>query len=65
MNRGLGFILVITGIILIALGINASHSFGSDVSRFFTGTPTDKAIWLVLGGVASTIAGSWLSLKKA
>ena len=38
-------------------GINATNSFSSDVSRFFTGSPTDKAVWLLLGGIAATVVG--------
>ncbi len=38
-------------------GIRASDAFGSDVSRFFTGSATDKAMWLLLGGIAATLIG--------
>ena len=31
---------------LIIIDINATNSFSSDVSRFFTGSPTDKAAWI-------------------
>jgi len=42
MNKPLGIALLAVGIMLIIFGLNASDSFGSDVSRFFTGKPTDK-----------------------
>jgi hypothetical protein len=29
----------------------------SDISRFFTGSPTDKAIWMLLGGIVVAIIG--------
>jgi hypothetical protein len=29
----------------------------SDVSRFFTGSPSNKAIMLIVGGVVATLAG--------
>jgi hypothetical protein len=29
----------------------------SDMSRLFTGAPTDKAIWMLVGGVAACIGG--------
>ncbi len=57
MNRILSLTLLIGGIILIFFGLNATNSFSSSVSRFFTGSPTDKAIWLLLGGVAASVAG--------
>ena len=49
--------LLIGGILLIIFGVNAADSLGSDISRFFNGAPTDKAIWMMIGGVAATIAG--------
>jgi hypothetical protein len=45
------------------IGINATNSFGSDVSRFFTGSPTDKAIWMLIGGIAATIIGLASTLR--
>ncbi len=65
MNKALGIALLALGIILIIFGINASNSIGSDFSRFFTGSPTDKSIWLLLGGVASLIVGGAMSLRPA
>ncbi|HEX3798096.1 MAG TPA: DUF3185 family protein [Verrucomicrobiae bacterium] len=65
MTRPIGIALLVLGIILLAFGINASNSVGSDFSRFFTGSPTDKSIWMLLGGVASLIVGGALSLKPA
>ena len=35
----------------------ATNSFGSDVSRFFTGSPTDKAIWMLIGGIVAAVVG--------
>ena len=57
MNKGLSIALMIVGTILIVYGINASNSFGSDVSRFFTGSPTDRTVWLMIGGVAAVSIG--------
>ena len=39
------------------IGINAMNSFSSDVSRFFTGSPTDKAVWMLIGGIVATGVG--------
>jgi hypothetical protein len=35
----------------------ASTSFSSDISRFFTGSPTDKAIRMLVGGVVAFVVG--------
>ena len=56
MNQGLSVALLIVGILLIIWGVNVTESFSSDVSRFFTDSPTNKAIWLLIGGVG---AASW------
>ena len=45
------------GIVLLIYGISASKSFSSDVSRFFTGSPTDKTMWLMIGGIAAIVIG--------
>jgi len=58
MNRALGTALFVAGIVLMIAGFNASQSFASDVSRFFTGTATNKATWMLIGGAAAAIAGT-------
>ena len=63
MNKALGIALIVVGIGLIIFGINATQSFSSDFSRFFTGTPTEKSIWLLIGGVAAAVVGLVLSLS--
>jgi len=57
MNKLISIGLLAGGIVLIFWGINASNSFSSDVSRFFTGSPTDKSVWLMVGGVAAVAVG--------
>ena len=57
MNRIISLALLVGGIVLILVGINATDSFSSDVSRFFTGSPTDKAIWMLIGGSIATLIG--------
>jgi Protein of unknown function (DUF3185) len=57
MNKLIYVALLAGGIVLIVMGVNATNSFSSDVSRFFTGSPTDKAVWMVIGGVVASLAG--------
>lgn len=57
MNKAISLALLVGGVILIVLGINATNSFSSDVSRFFTGSPTDKAVWMLIGGSVAVVAG--------
>lgn len=46
--------MIVAGVVLIVFGVNATQSFGSDLSRFFTGSPTDKSIWMLIGGIVLT-----------
>jgi len=57
MNKAISLALLIGGIVLIVYGINASNSVASSFSRMFTGNPTDKTGWLLVGGIAASIAG--------
>lgn len=58
MNRLLSLALLVGGLILLLYGFNASDSVGSGVSRFFTGSPTDKTMWLLIGGAVATVVGA-------
>jgi Protein of unknown function (DUF3185) len=53
--------LLIGGVVLMIYGITATNSFASDFSRFFAGSPTDKAIWMLLGGIVAAGVGlAWM-----
>lgn len=55
--RGIFLALLAAGIVLIIFGVNSSHSFTSNVSRTFTGSPTNKAMWLLIGGIVASVVG--------
>ena len=57
MNKAISIALLAGGVVLIVIGINATNSFSSDVSRFFTGSPTDKAVWMLIGGIVAAVIG--------
>ncbi|HXU76951.1 MAG TPA: DUF3185 family protein [Methylomirabilota bacterium] len=57
MNKIVSLALLVGGIVLIIVGVNATNSFSSDVSRFFTGSPTDKAVWMLIGGILAAVIG--------
>ena len=57
MNKIISLVLLVGGIGLIIYGISASDSIGSSFSRFFTGSPTDKAMWLLIGGSVASVVG--------
>lgn len=57
MNSIISTILIAVGVALLIMGVVAMDSFSSDLSRFFTGTPTDKSVWMLIGGILALIAG--------
>ena len=57
MNKLISLAILAGGIVLVVFGVAATESFSSDFSRFFTGSPTDKAIWLMIGGIVAIIVG--------
>ncbi len=64
MNRILGIAILAAGIVLIIFGVNESQSLGSEVSKFFTGNPTDKSMWLLLGGIVASVVGLVLAVVR-
>ena len=65
MNKIVSLALIAGGVVVIVFGINAMNSFSSDVSRFFTGSPTDKAVWMLIGGVIALVVGLTMTLRGA
>lgn len=63
MNKIVSLALLVGGVVLIVIGISATNSFSSDVSRFFTGSPTDKAIWMLIGGIIAAVIGLFGTLR--
>lgn len=63
MRNPLGIVLLLVGVVLLVLGFAASESLASSFSKFFTGEPTDRAIWLILGGVVSLGLGAAFSWR--
>ena len=63
MNKIFSLALLAGGLVLMIIGIDATNSFSSDVSQFFTGSPTDKAIWMLIGGIAATVVGLTMTMR--
>lgn len=57
LTTGLALALLAVGIVLIIFGFNANRSVGSEFSRTFTGSPTNKTTWLFIGGIACSVLG--------
>jgi uncharacterized membrane protein YidH (DUF202 family) len=59
MPKVLSLIFLVVGVVLLVFGLNAYHSFSSSVTQAVSGTPTDKSIWLIVGGIAGIIIGGF------
>jgi hypothetical protein len=57
MNKAFSLALLVGGVALVIFGIGAAQSLASSFSRFFTGSPTDKAIWMLVGGTVLFLVG--------
>jgi hypothetical protein len=57
MSKSVSLALLAGGILLLFFGIIAYDSSSSDISRFFTGSATDKSILMLVGGVLATVMG--------
>ena len=57
MTKAISAAVIAGGILLLIFGISAYDSSSSDISRFFTGSATDKSIWMLVGGVVVTVLG--------
>lgn len=57
MNLAISIAILAGGIALFFFGLNVSHSTSSTISKFFTGSPTDKAMWMMIGGIMAIIIG--------
>jgi hypothetical protein len=44
MKQFVSLALLVGGVVLLTIDINATNSFSSGVPRFFTGSPTVKAV---------------------
>jgi hypothetical protein len=65
MNKAIGLALLAVGIALIVYGVDSTNSTASSLSKTFTGSPTNKALWLLLGGIASAICGAVMTFKPS
>ena len=57
MQRIVGVGLVVVGVILFVIGLNASESLADQMSNFFTGHFTDATVWYLIGCVVSVVVG--------
>lgn len=53
----IGILALVAGIILLVFGLDAGNSFISEIKKTFTGNPTERSMWMIIGGAALGIFG--------
>jgi hypothetical protein len=61
-RSALGIACLVAGVALLYFGFNESNSLASDVSEVVTGSPTDRSMWLMIGGGALAVFGGFLAV---
>jgi hypothetical protein len=61
-QRIIGVVLLVLGVALLVVGMNASHSVADQVHNTFTGRFTDTTTWYIVGGIALGAIGLLLTL---
>lgn len=57
MQKALGVVCLIGGLLLIFWGHNMAESVGGQLQNAFTGSPGDKPMWLYVGGTVLCVIG--------
>jgi hypothetical protein len=63
-QRFAGIAVLVIGILLVVWGANASQSVSSEISKFFTGAATNKAIYMIMGGALAVLVGASLAFTQ-
>lgn len=63
-NKVIGIVLLVTGLILLYFGWQASQSAGDQIAETFTGRFTDSTMWFLIIGAAAAVGGAMLTFIK-
>jgi hypothetical protein len=64
-QRIVGIVMLVGGVVLLVVGMNASHSPADQISNTFTGKFTHETAWYIFGGGAAAVFGLLLTLVGA
>jgi hypothetical protein len=56
-QRIVGIALLVIGVILLIVGLNASDSIADQLSNTFTGKWTNNTAWYIYGGLGIAVVG--------
>jgi len=57
LQRTIGFICLVIGIVLLVQGHNMAQSIGSQVQQAFTGAPSNRSTYFYIAGICLTVFG--------
>jgi hypothetical protein len=57
MQRTIGAISLVIGVLLLVWGHSIATSVDSQVKQIFTGSPTDRAMYFYIGGAVLAVFG--------
>ncbi len=63
-QRIVGIVMIVAGVVLGIIGLNASDSMADQVTETFTGKYTDSTMWYMIGGGALALLGLLLAVFK-
>lgn len=61
MNRILGAIVFVIGVVLLILAYNATNAPLEELSNTFTGRYSDRTMWYLVLGIAAAVGGGLLA----
>ena len=56
-HRIIGIVVLIVGIVLFSVGLNASHSVADRANNFWSGRFTEATTWYIVSGIGVSILG--------
>lgn len=59
MQKIIGIICLVLGIMLLVWAHNIEHGVNSQITEVFTGTPSNRAMYFYIGGTVLGIVGVW------
>lgn len=63
MGKIVGLALLAVGAMLLYWGYETQQSVSSQVTELVTGTPSDKAMWLLIGGAVCVVTGLYTVVR--
>ncbi len=64
MSKPVSIALLIIGVVLLLYGLSAGDSLASEAKEAFTGTPTDKSLFLIIAGIIGIVVGGFSALAR-